>query len=240
MAEPGDAGALHRIVGDAVADALALVFPIDCAGCGAPDVALCDDCRRMLRPAVTERTLEDGLRVRSGLDFAGVPARVLRALKEDGRTGLARPLARALGAAAGGPADACGVARGALVEPDVVVVPVPTSRAAMRRRGYRVAELVARRAGLRPMRGLRGVRTVADQRGLDRDARAANVAGSMRGRAALRGVRVLIVDDVVTTGATLTEAARALRAVGAEVVGAATVAATGRRHPSSGSAPQDP
>ncbi|UUT36518.1 phosphoribosyltransferase family protein [Microbacterium elymi] len=46
----------------------------------------------------------------------------------------------------------------------------------------------------------------------------------MRGRAALKGARVLIVDDVVTTGATLTEAARALRAVGAEVVGAATVA----------------
>jgi predicted amidophosphoribosyltransferase len=151
-----------------------------------------------------------------------VAARVLRALKEDGRTGLARALAPALAAAVA-----------ALDAPGAVVVPVPSSRAALRRRGYRVAELLARRAELAPVRALRSVRTVADQRGLGRAQRRENVAGSLRAVRGnvLTGRDVVIVDDVVTTGATLAEAARALRAAGARVVGAATVAATPRRSP---------
>ncbi len=206
-----------RLIRAAGAQALALALPVDCAGCGASDVALCDTCRPMLQPTV--RVAEAaGLPVRSGLPFDGVPARVLRALKEEGRTQLARALAPALAAAAAG-ADA------------VHVVPVPTSAAAMRRRGYRVADLLARRAGLRPVRMLRMTRATADQRRLSRDARAHNVRGSMRAIRRLDDVTVLVVDDVVTTGATLAEAARALRAAGARVVGAATVAATARRLP---------
>ncbi|MEQ6896866.1 phosphoribosyltransferase family protein [Microbacterium sp. KR10-403] len=201
----------------ACAQALALAFPVACAGCGVLDVALCDACRAMLRPQVTTRALADGLVVRSGLPFDGVPARVLRALKEEGRTSLARALGPALAAALG---DGRGV-----------VVPVPTSRAAMRRRGYRVAELLARRAGARPLRALRVVRTTADQRGLSRTARTDNVTGSLRATRRLDGLEVIVVDDVVTTGATLVEAARALRAAGAQVRAAATVAATPRRFP---------
>lgn len=207
------------LVRAALAEALSLVFPTACAGCDALDVSLCDACREQLVPRVRHGEAA-GLIVRSGLEFAGVAARVLRALKTDGRTGLARGLAPALAAAAA-----------AFGEPAPVVVPVPTSRAAMRRRGYRVAELLARRAGLRPRRLLTAARVVADQRGLSRRERADNVAGSMRASARLAGCRVLIVDDVVTTGATLGEAARALRAVGAVPVGAATVAATARRAP---------
>jgi predicted amidophosphoribosyltransferase len=107
-------------------------------------------------------------------------------------------------------------------------VPIPTSGAAFRRRGYRVVELVAARAGLRVVRLLRHTRRTADQRGLDHARRRDNVAGSLRARDAA-GLRVLVLDDVVTTGATLAEAARALRASGAEVVGAVTIAATPRR-----------
>jgi len=198
----------------ACADALSLLFPTWCAGCDDPDEALCAACRDELAPRALRRVLPDGLEVRSAAPFAGVPARVLRAFKEDGRTSLARPLGRALAAVA--------------PVADAVVVPVPTSRAAMRRRGYRVAELLAARAGLRPRRLLLPARAAADQRGLQREARADNVAGTMRA-VPLPGVRVLIVDDVVTTGATLAEAARALRAAGAVVVGAATVASTPRR-----------
>jgi predicted amidophosphoribosyltransferase len=160
-----------------------------------------------------------GVDVWSGLPFDGVPARVVRALKEDGRTGLARDLAPALRAAV--EAAASGSSR------PPAVVPVPTSRAAYRRRGYRVVELVARRAGLRTERLLAPSRVTADQRGLDREGRRRNVAGSLRGRGA-EGLRVVVIDDVVTTGATLEEAIRALRAAGAHVVGAATIAATPR------------
>jgi predicted amidophosphoribosyltransferase len=109
-----------------------------------------------------------------------------------------------------------------------VIVPIPTSRAAFRRRGYRVVELVAARAGLRVERLLIHTRRTADQRGLDHASRRHNVAGSLRSRDAA-GLRVLVLDDVVTTGATLAEAARALRAAGAEVVGGVTIAATPRR-----------
>jgi predicted amidophosphoribosyltransferase len=219
------AASVSSVVAGACADALALLLPIDCAGCGEPDVSLCEECRAALRPHPVQQDLGEGpirFCVWSGLPFEGVPARVIRALKEDGRTSLARSLAPALAAAA---ASAGG--------PGVVAVPLPTSRAAFRRRGYRVPDLVAGRAGLKVVRGLRAVRLTADQRGLDRDDRRRNVAGSLRAKG-VSGLRVVVVDDVVTTGATLAEAVRALRAAGAVVAGAATVAATPRRHLNAG------
>jgi len=204
------------LVRTALADALALLLPVACAGCDAPDTGLCTECLSLLRPAPRSRRI-DGETVWSGLAFDGVPARVLRALKTDGRTGLARRLAPALGA---------GVRRAAGGEP-VLVVPVPTSAEAFRRRGYRVPDLIARRAGLETAPLLTVARRTADQRGLDRDARRSNVAGAFTVRGVPRnGCRVVIVDDVVTTGATLVEAARVLRGAGVEVVGCAAVAAT--------------
>ena len=74
-------------------------------------------------------------------------------------------------------------------------------------------------------------RRVADQAGLNASDRAANLAGALQARFDLRGQRVIVVDDVITTGATLAEAARALRAAGAEVPAAAVIAATSRRSP---------
>ena len=167
------------------------------------------------------RTLDGGLRVHAAVEFSGVAARAIRAFKEEGRTGLARPLGEALAVAAAG-----AMAAASDVD-DLVVVPVPSSRAAFRRRGHHVAELLARRAGLPAARMLRVHAPTADQRLLGRTERAANVSGSMRARGAA-GAAVIVVDDVVTTGATLVEAARSLRAGGARVLGAATVASTTR------------
>jgi predicted amidophosphoribosyltransferase len=202
----------------ALSDALAFVLPVECAGCGRDDVSMCDDCRALLVPHARTRALADGTPVWSGLELDGVVAAALRALKEDGRTSVAAALAPAVRAAA------------SQLPPGARAVPVPTSRAAFRRRGYRVAELLARRAGLHPVRALRSARPVADQRALGREERRRNVAGSMRS-GPVEGWRVVVVDDVVTTGATLEEACRALRARGARVVGAVTAAATPRRLP---------
>lgn len=124
----------------------------------------------------------------------------------------------------------------------VLLVPVPSATATRRARGHDpVGALAAAAAGYLRAADLRvevravvrQARTVADQSGLDVAGRRANLAGALTvPRAALvRGRRVVIVDDIVTTGATAAEAARALTCAGAVVTAVACVAATVRRHP---------
>ena len=125
----------------------------------------------------------------------------------------------------------------------LLVVPVPSAAAAVRRRGDAPLRLLVdaalplssapgRGMWVAPALALR--RRVADQAGLDSRQRAANLEGAMqvtpRWRTAVAGRCCLLVDDVLTTGATLVEAARALRVGGARHVSAVVVAATQRRH----------
>jgi predicted amidophosphoribosyltransferase len=165
------------------------------------------------------------LAVWSALEYAGPVARLVVAFKNAGRTGLARvlaePFARSIAAAL--PVDGEG--------DEIIVVAIPGRRSSLRRRGYRPVPLLARRAGIRLDPGLRLVRQPRDQVRLGRAERAENLAFAMRATPRLRGRDVLIVDDVLTTGATVAEAARAVRAVGGVVVGAAVLARTppGRR-----------
>jgi predicted amidophosphoribosyltransferase len=125
----------------------------------------------------------------------------------------------------------------------VVLVPVPTTRRSRRRRGGdRVAELAAdasrrlRSVGLdaQVVAALAFERVPVDQVGLGAVERRANLAGALRrSRHHLPGsVDVVVVDDVVTTGATLAEAVRVLAGAGTGVLGAAVVAA--RPAPGSG------
>ncbi len=210
---------------DAARDALSVVFPVWCVGCERAGVAVCPRCAEQLRAVPVRRRLGDTeAEVVSALRFEGIAARAVRALKEEGCTGLARPLGYALRQAVDLLLEVRGVQGGAS---EVAVVTVPSSRAAVRRRGYVPVELLARRAGLAAERSLRLRHPVADQRGLGREARRSNVAGAFRVSWA-SGRPIVVVDDVVTTGATLSEAVRALRDAGADVIGAATVAATPR------------
>lgn len=133
----------------------------------------------------------------------------------------------------------------------LVLVPVPSRPGSSRRRGYdpmgalvrlAVARLAAGRMGASPYDVMAAPllvssRRVVDQAGLDAQQRSSNLAGSMScpspglARLARRRARarVVICDDVLTTGATAVEAGRALRAVGLEPVAVATIAATRRR-----------
>lgn len=221
-------------VRSAALDALALVLPVTCAGCGEPDRALCDPCRAALTPEVLQRRLIDGTPVFSGLDYDGVARAAVLALKEQQRTDVARHLAPALAAAVVAAAGLAGDVRvaggGGVAGGDVQLVAVPGTRAAYRRRGYDPVHLVLRRAGLGSRRVFGSARPHRVQKSLGADARAANLAGAFRLRRGVGGIRVVLVDDVVTSGATLLEAARVLRAGGAEVVAAATVASTPRRN----------
>lgn len=224
--EPQDPRRIRRVLHDACAGALSFLLPTWCAGCDRPGVDLCDDCSALLVPEPRARLLADGTPLSTALDFDGVPAQVVRALKEDGRTRLARPLGPALRAAILGAGTR---AARAGADPDAIVLaPVPPSRAAMRRRGYAVVEVMMRAAGAHPVRLLAPDRPAGDQRLLGRGERARNVVGTMRVRAST-DAPVVVVDDVVTTGATLGEAVRVLRAAGVDVVGAVALAATPRR-----------
>jgi len=204
-----------RVVGAEIA---AFLLAACCAGCDAPGRMLCASCHAELAPTPRHDTTPAGLAVHAALEYDGIAARCIRRLKSDGETHLARPLAAAL-AAVLAPA----------VSPSTWIVPVPTSRSAFRRRGYRVPDLLVRRSGHAPQRLLSLVSRPADQRGLGILERAANVRGSMRARRPGGGAEAILVDDVVTTGATLDEASRALRAAGFRVVAAVTLAATPRR-----------
>lgn len=167
--------------------------------------------------------------------YAGAVRASLIGYKERGRRELARPLGAALAAsvAAGLPGGTTG---------RVLLVPVPSRRAAVRQRGTDTTRALAREAarclqqsGVDALVGpaLRLARATADSAGLTADARAANLSGAMRvhlPRVLLRPRDALVVvDDLLTTGATLAEAARALAAADRPVTAAAVVAVTRRR-----------
>jgi len=211
-------------VPDLLADLLDLVLPRDCAGCAAPGRTLCAACRSALVPTPFEHVPDlappGTPPVVSAGSYDGLLRTLLIAHKERGALTLAAPLGAFLAAAVGS------------FGPDVLLVPVPSAASAVRARGHdharRLAAVAGRRAGV-PVRALlRPVRVVEDAVGLRAGARAANLAGALRSRP-VAGTSVVIVDDIVTTGATLSEAARALGEAGADVLGAAVVAATPSR-----------
>jgi predicted amidophosphoribosyltransferase len=231
---------VNPAIAAAALDALAILAPVSCAGCGADDRGLCSACRAQLVPTLVEQRLDGGLSVVSALPYDGVARRSILALKEQGRTDLARPLGRVLAVAVAaaidafalaadfGTVDRAGLDAAAPVIIEVAVV--PSSGRSYRRRGYDPVRLLARRAGAPIARaGLRAGRGIATQKTLDREGRRVNLVGSMRAARRLSGRRFLLLDDIVTTGSTLVEAARALRSAGADVVGSVTLAYTPKR-----------
>ena len=163
----------------------------------------------------------------------------LLAYKEHGRRELAGPLGAGL---AGAVRHA--VAAGAGPGGDVVLIPVPSRRSVARSRGGDHVRRLARRAAtvlaldgpavtVVPAVRVRGA--PRDSAGLSAADRFANLAGAFvatSGTAACMGRYVVLVDDLVTTGATLVEAARALQERGIGVCAAAAVAATPRHRKS--------
>jgi len=218
-------------------------------GCTAPGdsgTLLCAACRRELGgPAhrVWPTPVPPGLPPPWAVaDYDGAARGAILAHKEDGRFGLAGPLGDALARAVTAGLAAT-PARGHRAVP-VALVPVPSRRTAVRARGQDATLRLARRAAVTGRRAgadvevlpvVRIVRGMVDQAGLDARERAVNLRGALavpdRFARHLRDRSVVVVDDVITTGASIDETARALRAAGADVVCAAVVAATRRRQP---------
>ncbi|MFF1571857.1 ComF family protein [Leifsonia sp. NPDC058292] len=222
-----DSSTIAWSVREAVLDAIAVLSPVTCSGCGAPDRALCRTCLTELTPRPTRiQDLASGPPVWAALDYSGVVRSVILAYKDHGRTDATRALAQALRAAVAAAVSGCDPRERA---GGLVLVTIPSTRAAFRRRGYHPTAAALRRAGLAPARSmasLRLVRAVSDQAGLTAAGRADNRRGSFEAAPRLRGRACLIVDDIVTSGATVREAARAIEAVGGVVIGAAAIAHT--------------
>ncbi|MFI5743011.1 ComF family protein [Streptomyces anulatus] len=228
-----------------------LLLPVACAGCGRPRTELCTACgaalhgapARLVRPSPRPPGLPA---VYAAAPYENAVRAVLLAHKERGALGLAGVLGRALAgcvrAGAGRPGDAG----------PLLLVPVPSARSSTAARGHdpvrRIAAAAARdlrRAGLpaQVLPLLRQRRAVADQSGLGARQRRANLAGALEltaggGRLLRHGLLrlggVILVDDLLTTGSTLAEAARAVGEAGGAgressvhgVCGAAVVAAS--------------
>ena len=206
---------------------LDLIVPLECGGCGRPATRWCASCAARLRLGddaprlVTPRT-DPGVPVFALGRHAGVRRRALVATKEHGRSDLIGPLSGALRE---------GLQRlltWGMVGTPLTVVPAPTRRAAARRRGgdpvTRMAVLACTELpGCAPVPALRSRAWVRDSVGLSGAARQRNIAGRVRLVRPVTG-EVLLVDDIVTTGATAAESVRMLTEAGAEVAAVLTIA----------------
>ncbi|WP_051123434.1 ComF family protein [Propionibacterium sp. oral taxon 192] len=203
---------------DAVDAAADLLLGSRCPGCGAPGIRLCLECRVQLfiRPHRVMR-LGLGIPVWAAGWYRPPLSHLVIAFKDRSAWGLNGVLANQL----------CGcLESGGWGHP--VLVPVPSSPASVRGRGFDHTAVLARTLAFRRhlgwTRGLRRTRPTGDQVGRNRRGRLGAQHMSMAARRV--GQRIVLVDDVVTTGATLAEAIRALDVIGEQVAGAVVVCDT--------------
>ncbi|MBA3309723.1 MAG: ComF family protein [Nocardioidaceae bacterium] len=225
---------------DLLSASVDLVLGGSCAGCGRPGPPLCLRCGSRLEglpfrahPSPCPPGLPPVFAV---AEYDAAPRAALVAHKEEARLSLAKPLGRALalsvfGVLSRAAPPAAGV---------TAIIPAPSTRSIVRERGHDPLLRMSRECG-RALRSagvparvdplLRVVRPVSDQAGLSVGGRSHNLSGAfaVRGRSKMAGRSVIVVDDIITTGATAAEAVRALRSAGADVLGVAVVAATQRR-----------
>lgn len=213
-----------------------LVLPRACAGCAGPSQSLCPECVDNLIGAcfdggpVPALPYPPPLRLQSvwaAAAYEGTLTTVLRAYKDDGRRDLLPWLSALLEQSLTALILVRGVPAGS------IVVPLPSSVRANRFRGDRPVEALvadaAGRVGLSTVRGLGMRRRVRDAVGLRSAERMSNIADAMAGDARLlTGQQVVLADDIMTTGASMAEAQRAVRSAGGVVVGRVVVASAAR------------
>lgn len=221
-------------MGDLLVSAADLLLGARCAGCGGLALSLCRECGLAIRPRPVMAEMAPGTSlpvagVAAGVN-AGILQRVLLAWKEEGVTRLTGVLDHHLAAA---------VLPHVTPERRVVLVPVPTSRRSRRARGCDLVDELSRAAArllnkvgvdVSVEQALTYARTTQDQAGLGARARHSNMDRALRIRrqAAQDDHDIVVVDDILTTGATVSEAVRALAVAGRRPVGIAVVAVTPR------------
>ncbi|HEU5012117.1 MAG TPA: ComF family protein [Roseiflexaceae bacterium] len=201
---------------------LSVLFPERCVGCARPGALFCESCRATLQPYSAQRSFQhpelDGVFI--GFTFAGPLREAIHRFKYQRRRRCAGPLGTLL--AAHVPPD--------LVAANPTIVPVPLHAARQAERGFNqaqaLAEEVARTLNLPLMpAGLVRQRATEQQARLDARSRHANVRDAFAWeRAGSPPERLILVDDVITTGATVAACAETLRRAGAREVYALALA----------------
>lgn len=206
---------------------LDLVLPLECGGCGTRSTRWCDTCTKDLavkpdEPHLVSPRVDPGVPVFSLGRYAGARRQAIVAVKEHGRADLVAPLADALRT------GLLHLLKWGVIGTPLTVVPAPTRRWAARRRGgdpvTRVASAAtADRCDVIVVQALRTRAFVADSAGLSSADRQRNIAGRVKLVRPVEG-EVVVVDDIVTTGATAGESVRVLRSAGVTVVAVLAIA----------------
>ena len=203
---------------NSIASLRELIFPVRCLGCDQLGISICSQCRKFWHPRVikTWSHSQEKFPIYSSIPYSPIAGKVLLSAKESSLELADKLLVTAL----------LHSLRGAQSQNQIdFLVPIPSRKSVARKRGRQFISVLSKRVGesenLPTEEILTHTRKVRDQSNLDAKDRAANLDKALISLRFLSGKAVLI-DDLVTTGATLHEAARALSSKGITVAAAVT------------------
>ncbi len=195
-----------------------IIFPSRCLGCGVLGLAVCSSCRNDWHPHIYRQwsRTKPQFPIYSSVFYSITGGKVLLSAKENSLIAADEIVLNALNHSL------------EYFQREIrgdFLVPIPSRKSVARLRGRQfisaLGNQLSQASGLPIYENLRHIRQVQDQSGLDAKSRAENLDGSLKSTNFLSG-RAIVIDDLVTTGATLHEAVRALRMIGIEVAGCVT------------------
>jgi len=195
-----------------------IIFPSRCLGCGQLGLEICSSCRKSWHPHIYRQWSQHlpTYPIYSAVTYSPIAGKVLLAAKENNLAIADRLIYKALSHSLTFSLREIG---------GDFLIAIPSRKSVARTRGRQfistLANQLSSETGLPAYENLEHTRRVRDQSSLDAKSRFDNLDGSMKSLNFLSG-RAIVIDDLVTTGATLQEAVRALRNGGIEVAAAVT------------------